>query len=63
MKSRRIALIAAAAATLTACAQSPLYETARIPGGTRDEVPRDGNGEPILSATRTPALLPPPPTR
>lgn len=41
-----------AVALLGACAQSPLYGTKAVAGGTRDEVPRDGNGEPILSAVR-----------
>ena len=62
MKPRAAVLIALTAATLASCAQSPLYDSARVAGGTRDEVPRDGNGEPILSAIRPP-LLPPPPTR
>jgi len=45
-------LALAVAAALGACAQSPLYATKAVPGGTRDEVPRDGNGEPMLGATR-----------
>ncbi len=48
-----VALVVLAAAT-AGCAQSPLYDTGRVPGGTRDEVPRDGNGEPMLSAARPP---------
>lgn len=46
------ALALALAAWLGACAQSPLYGTKAVAGGTRDEVPRDGNGEPMLGATR-----------
>lgn len=63
MKPRPL-LIALTIAVLTSgCAQSPLYDTARVAGGTRDEVPRDGNGEPMLSAVRAPVRLPAPPTR
>jgi hypothetical protein len=45
-------LVLAAAALLGSCAQSPLYDTQAVAGGTRDEVPRDGNGEPMLGAIR-----------
>lgn len=62
MKPHAAVLLVLCLAALCGCAQSPLYETSRVAGGTRDEVPRDGNGEPILSAIRPP-LLPPPPTR
>lgn len=48
----RPALAFLAMAALGACAQSPLYDTRAIAGGTRDEVPRDGNGEPMLGAVR-----------
>lgn len=48
----RSALALACVAALGACAQSPLYGTKAVAGGTRDEVPRDGNGEPILGAIR-----------
>nr|WP_295660840.1 hypothetical protein [Polymorphobacter sp.] len=46
------ALALAAAAVLGACAQSPLYDGKAVAGGTHDEVPRDGNGEPMLGAVR-----------
>ena len=45
-------LVLAAVALLGACAQSPLYDTRAVAGGTRDEVPRDGNGEPMLGSVR-----------
>ena len=46
---------------LAACAPSPLYVGERPLRGTAGEVPRDGQGEPIWSAIRSPA--PPPPMR
>lgn len=39
-------------AMLTACASSPLYDIRAVAGGTPDEIPRDGNGEPMLGAVR-----------
>ena len=45
-------LVLAAVALLGACAQSPLYDTRSVAGATRDAVPRDGNGEPVLGAVR-----------
>lgn len=57
-------IVLAAAIVVAGCAQSPLYDAARVPGGTRDEVPRDVNGEPMMSQIRprpTLALLPAPP--
>ncbi len=46
------ALALTAAAIVGGCAQSPLYGTKAVAGGTRDEVPRDGNGEPMLGSVR-----------
>lgn len=53
-------LLAAFALVLgvAACAPSPLY-VQRVHRGTVGEIPRDGRGEPLFDAIRTP--LPPPP--
>ncbi len=47
------------ALSVAACAPSPLYVGERPVRGTSGEVPRDGQGEPIWSAIRTPDAAPP----
>lgn len=45
-------ILGLAPAVLPACSHAPLSDIKAVAGGTRDEVPRDGNGEPMLGAIR-----------
>ena len=47
-----MAIVWGLAPALSGCSHAPLSDTKAVAGGTRDEVPRDGNGEPMLNAIR-----------